>query len=352
MVTAKDIAKEAGVSRPTVSLVLSGRYQRDLKISEAVAERVKAAARKLNYHRNAVACSMRSGKTNVVGFLGDLGEVGNSYMMAQIDGMTDALQKNNYLLKLFSLKENNFHELCDQCVEQRLAGVICRTTDEELLEYLHIQCSENKIPVVLLGNSIHHDWCPRVVTDAERGMELAVDHLVQTGCRRIGYVNVTKEMGLVIARKKGFLRAMKKHKGKIENAGILDFPFGFTMQKEHYVLLDEFYRESHPDALVCVSDTVAMKVEVWAYSRNIRIPENLAVTGFANLDFAMLAVPPLTTIAQPIKEMGIMAAETVLQMAQQDEATADDVVLPVELIIRDSTAKIKHQKRITTEVSK
>lgn len=351
MVTAKDIAKEAGVSRPTVSLVLSGRYQRDLKISEAVAERVKAAARKLNYHRNAVACSMRSGKTNVVGFLGDLGEVGNSYMMAQIDGMTDALQKNNYLLKLFSLKENNFHELCDQCVEQRLAGVICRTTDEELLEYLHIQCSENKIPVVLLGNSIHHDWCPRVVTDAERGMELAVDHLVQTGCQRIGYVNVTKEMGLVIARKKGFLRAMKKHKGKIENAGILDFPFGFTMQKEHYVLLDEFYRESHPDALVCVSDTVAMKVEVWAYSRNIRIPENLAVTGFANLDFAMLAVPPLTTIAQPIKEMGIMAAETVLKMARND-ASADDVVLPVELIIRDSTAKIKHQKRITTEVSK
>ena len=65
----------------------------------------------------------------------------------------------------------------------------------------------------------------------------------------------------------------------------------------------------------------------------------------------MLASPPLTTIAQPIKEMGIMAAETVLQMARND-ASADDVVLPVELIIRDSTAKIKHQKRITTEVSK
>ena len=348
MVTAKDIAKEAGVSRPTVSLVLSGRYQRDLKISEAVAERVKAAARKLNYHRNAVACSMRSGKTNVIGFLGDLGEIGNSYMMAQIDGMTDALQKHNCLLKLFSLKKDNFRELCDQCAEQRVAGVICRTADEELLEYLHIQCSGNKIPVVLLGNSIHHDWCPRVVTDDERGMELAVDHLVRTGCRRIGYVNVTKEMGLVIARKKGFLRAMKKHKEKIENAGIVDFPFGFAMKKEHYALLDKFYRENHPDALVCVSDAVAMKVEIWAYSRDIRIPKDLSITGFANLDFAMLASPPLTTIAQPIKEMGSMAAEKVLQMAR-NEASADDVVLPVELIIRDSTAK-KYKKAKRTSV--
>ena len=164
-------------------------------------------------------------------------------------------------------------------------------------------------------------------------------------------MNVAKEMGLVISRKKGFLRAMKKHKEKIENAGILDFPFGFAMQKEHYALLDEFYQKNHPDALVCISDMVAMKVEVWAYSRNIRIPENLSITGFANLDYAMLASPPLTTISQPIKEMGIMAAEKVLQMAQNEES-ADDVVLPVELIIRDSTKKIKHQKRKTTEVSK
>jgi LacI family transcriptional regulator len=237
----KDIAQLAGVSRQTVSLVLNGRYLRDLKISSKVASRVNSAAQQLNYHRNALACSMKNGHSNVVGFIGDIGEQGNAYMTGMLKGMSETLQNKNFLLKIFSLTQLNFEDLCRQCIEQRPGGVICRIRDETMLDYLRREFEPYNIPVVLLGNSFKHDWCSRIVTDDERGIGLAVAHLVSLGHRRIGHVTVETEMELTVVRQHGFISSMRDAGLEVTGKSVLSVPLSFAMQDSHYHLFDDFF---------------------------------------------------------------------------------------------------------------
>ena len=337
IINMKEIARQAGVTRTTVSYVLNERYKKDLKITDQVVQKVFAISKKLGYRRNALACLIKKGNSNIIGFLGDIGEQGNAYMTGMLKGMTETLQDNNYLLKLFSLTDQNFKELCRQCVEQRLGGVICRLSDELKLEYLRREFAHYKIPVVLLGNSIQHDWCSRVITDDISGITLALEHLVSLGHRKIGHLTIDVEMGLVIARREGFIKGLKIAGIPFKKKSIFSIPPGFAMHKDYYALFDNFFKSFKPTAVICASDALAMKLEIWAYARGVRIPEALSITGFGNQDFSLLACPPLTTIAQPMALMGKRAAEIILEIAEKKEISYSDELLPVKLVIREST---------------
>jgi len=354
MVGMKDIAAAAGVSQSTVSLVLSGRYQKDLKISDEVAKRVKETAARMQYRRNAVAGAMKQGRTNIIGFIGNLGEPGHNYVLNMINGISKTLQHHNYLLKMFSLDGTDFSEICKNCVEQRLCGVIARFLTAEQLELLHKELSPYQIPVVILGNSFHNDWYPRVISDDVTGCILAVRHLAGLGHKKIGFLTKKVSWNVFLLRGEGYLEGMREQHLTALPDDILYLPQDQQMEDSDYLVFDAYYQKIRPTAVICASDALAMKLLAWAHTRKIEVPEQLSVIGYGNIDNSGLTSPPLTTVAHPYEQMGTRSAEMMLAQIEKNEQQNDEI-LPINLIIRNSTdVCLKHSqnRRKNNEVTR
>ncbi len=337
MANMKDIAVAAGVSQSTVSFVLSGRYQKDLKISPEVVQKVKDVAAKLHYRRNAVASAMQQGRTNIVGFIGNFGEVGHSYVLRLLNGVSKALQNRGYLLKMFSLDGFDFADICRLCVEQQLCGVITRFLSQEQDALLRQEMSTYNIPVIMLGNSFSDGWCAKVVSDDVAGSILAVDHLVSLGHQRIGFLTQRSNWCAFDMRAEGYSKGLAKNKLSAPSSDFLYFDQDLKMTEDDYLGVDDYYQNYHPTALICASDILAMKLLIWAHKRKIGVPEKLSVVGFGNIDNSILTSPPLTTIAHPYEAMGQRSVEKLLELVEHKTRQKDEL-LPVELVIRETTA--------------
>jgi LacI family transcriptional regulator len=341
----KDIANEVGVSRPTVSLVLNSRNT-NVRISDSTRDEVHAAAKRLGYRPNELARSVKTGKTNIVGFIG--GTEGG-YVMDTISGISQTLQQRGYLLKLFSLSGNDdFPTIARQCIEQMLCGVICRALSESQLQQLHDELSPLNIPVILVDNSFSHDWCARVVSDDVEGVKLAVRHLANLGHKRIGHLTVENTDGFAAMRKTGFIEGMQEGGLTVSEKNVAYVNNFHEITDAFCAALDRFHHKFKPSAIVCSSDPLAMKAELWAFRRGIKIPDDLSITGYADLDYSQVTCPPLTKIAQPFRRMGQRATEKLMEMIEKTKIKQTDELLSVELIIRESTGPVAGEARRRT----
>lgn len=332
MVTMQDIAEHANVSRRTVSCVLSGQYKK-ARISEVTKDKILLHAEKLGYKRNALATAIKTGKTNVVGIVGKLG---GSYGMEIIKGINAVLSKKNYMIKLlpaYTLKE--VENVARQCVEQRLAGVICRSLTEEGLEILRKELEPHNVPVVLVDSSFSHDWCSRVVSDDFEGGKQATEYLLKLGHRKIGFVSNELTRGFSKNRYDGYAKMMDKWNievNKDNNCIINDID---EIADEQKIAIKDFLTKKQPTAVFCASDPLAMKIINIASSLGIKVPENLSVIGFAGLIFTAYSTPTLSTVQQPFFEMGQKASKILLTEIKE-KSIKQEVKVPVKLIIRDS----------------
>ena len=337
MVTMKDIANEVGVSRPTVSLVLNSR-DTNVRISDSTRDEVHAAAKRLGYRPNELARSIKTGKTNIVGVVGGFS---GSYGLDTIIGISQTLQSRDYLLKLFLLSENvDFPAIARQCVEQMLCGVICRGLNETQLQQLNDELSPLNIPVILVDNSFSHDWCARVVSDDVEGSKLAARHLAGLGHKRIGHLTVENTSGFAAMRKTGFIDGMQEVGLPVSEKNIAYVTNLYEITDDFCAVLDRFHRKFKPTAIVCSADPLAMKTELWAFRRGIKIPEDLSITGYGNLDYSQIACPPLTTVAQSFTRMGQRASEKLIEMIEKTKIKQTDELLKAELIIRESSGPV------------
>lgn len=336
MVTMQDIADHINVSRRTVSCVLSGNYKKS-RISEATKDKIIIASEKLGYKRNALATAVKTGKTNVIGFIGGLY---SSYCMEIIKGINDVVSKNNYMIKL--LPTGTMEEVKNaarQCVEQRLAGVICRSLSEEGLEILHKELEPNNIPIVLVDSSFSHDWCSRVISDDFQGAKQAIKYLIGLGHSRIVHITNNLNRGFAKNRYDGYVEAMSEHNLVVQRGDVCitsDLDEITEIERNN---IGKFLKLQKPTAIFCSSDPLAMKVINIAQSIGLKIPQNLSVVGFAGLNYTALLSPALTTVAQPFAEMGRKASEILLSEIRK-KLIKQEVELPVKLIIRDSCREI------------
>ena len=342
MITMQNIADKAGVSKGTVSYVLNGK-QKKARINQETCEKVIAIAESLGYRRNAIAQSMKTGKTNVIGFIGGLY---SSYCMDIIKGINDVTSKENYMLKL--LPTENMEQVKNaarQCVEQRLAGIICRSLTEEELEILRKELEPNNIPIVLVDNSFSHNWCSRVISDDFKGAKQATQYLLDLGHFRIGHItNSLKNKGFAKTRCDGYLEIMKTIDGfnavnsvcEISDPTDLSYEI-FNSFRDKVVNYIKSYK---PTAIFCGSDPIAMKIFIIASELGLKIPDDISIIGYANLDFSILANPSLTTVRQNFQKMGKKTAE-ILHKEINGCQKKTQIKLPVKLIIRNSAQAIK-----------
>lgn len=330
----QDVARLAGVSKTLVSRMINGQSG----VSEKSRLKIQAAMDELHYEPNALARSLVLRSTNTVGVVMDT--LCEKYFFDLIEGLEAGAEKIKYNVVFSSGRNQISHKerAVKYFMQGRTDGVIfygSRVEDEPLIHNL----SKGDFPFVVIENTFPALDINNVVVDNAFGSSIAVDHLFRCGCRRIWHVAGSAEHRVSLDRRDGYITAMQRHGVTVNDRMIIQADF---VVKETYLkmkaLLAEFPRDELPDAFYCGSDNTAYGLMMALEEAGIRVPEDVMVIGFdddeppPNRQFK-----PLTTLAQPLYQMGMSAMEILLESIQNPEAKKNRIMFYPELVIRETT---------------
>src|ERR1700720_230195 len=342
-VTIKDVGRESGVNISTVSRALNNSYG----VNEQTREHVAAIAARLNYRPNRVARNLVTGRSHSLGLV--LSDIRNPFFAEVARGAEDAARAGNCDLVLCNsdLDANKQMQYVQSLLEKRIDGIMMNSVSV-LSQEQQAQLAGSGVPIVLLNRPASNHTFSTVCAENESGGALAARYLLGLGHRKIAHLTGPRQHGNLSDRTRGFVRALQSAENPVQPIvlhGKFNFDGGTELTKK---LLDE-----HPDvtAIFAANDVMAFGVVRTALDRGLRIPEDLSLIGFDNIEFSAIVHPPLTTIHQPKYEMGYAAIEILLRMAREkDKRIAEHRLLGVEMIERHScqglasTARLKLRK--------
>ncbi len=328
-VSQQDIAREANVSRVTVSLVLAGKDQ----TSEATRKRVLEVAARLRYRPNLLVQGMQSGRTGAVGLI----MPPSMHFHGQIArGIHDELVKNDYVpIQLWtnSSPEGKATELAQihRLVDRRVDGVIIFPADASVPDVHYREIWERNIPLVTVDRetTTHAD---HVGTDEELGGQLVAEHLLKLGHKRFAHLTYPNRPGSVSRRRDAFLKLVKKAGGECK---VYE-----GEQKDFSRLARELLEHSpRPTAVFAATDLIAMKIYAAAAECGLEIPGHISVMGYADFPFSEDLVPPLSTVRQDPYQIGTVAAKVLLDRVLNRESSMAPrkCLIKPEVVIRKST---------------
>lgn len=337
MVRMSDIAAKAGVSQATVSYVLNQRGA-DMRICAETRERVLVVAAELGYRRNENARTMVTGRSYNFALMtqGPQDELAIRIMV----GAQEVADENGYVMKLFPVTAKmDFRTRIDRCMEQRIAGVLAVNITPEAMRYLNQEAKRFSVPAVLLDDAPPSRDNLRIIADNAMGVRQAMQHLVGLGHRRIAFVSAHLPSPPADARE-AFFHEIAAQLGMETRRIETNWHDGVIIERGVRQLFAE--PDWKPTALLCAGDKIAMVALRTARRMGLRVPEDVSVVGFANMAMSQYADPPLTTVAQPFEEMGRRAVSYLLeQIGRGVNLPLQDILLPTELIVRESTAAAK-----------
>jgi LacI family repressor for deo operon, udp, cdd, tsx, nupC, and nupG len=341
MVRMSDIASKAGVSRSTVSLVLNNKHA-SVGIAEDTCHRVLNAARQLGYHPNEVARAMVTGKNRVIVYL--VHDPAVEVAARILAGALEEADAHGYSVKVVGGRDEIDEHLIERCIELRPLGVMALYVPAPLNQYLKEEMGRYHIPVLLLDSSFPMVGATRVLTDDVEGVGQALTHLHQLGHRRIACVAGPRSSGAASLREQGYRQGMAQLNLPIPEGYIVHGDWRIDIIQSVTEQLLSLPAEQRPTALFCADDKTALIALRVADQMGIRVPEALSVVGFADLEMARYANPPLTTVAQPFDELGVAAIRNLLLTAKRSESErgedSEEILLPNRLVIRSSTAPV------------
>jgi LacI family transcriptional regulator, galactose operon repressor len=332
MVTIKDIAREVGVSHPTVSLVLNNKAKQS-RISDKLSQKIFNSAKKLGYVRNEIARSMVTGKNEVIAFIS--AEMGDSAYTGKIqEGVFEEASKRGYATYFFHLTSTNQQEIIQKIRESKISGVIFHVACIDLLSAISqkINCLGIPFGTVNLGN----DSGIGVTTDDFQGAIDVVGHLTKLGHQRIAHLTIKKNSEFVTNRRNGYLEGMKRFANGTSSRVIESTSNDYSDICKK--LLTE-PQEVRPTAVFCFMDNVAMVLMRYAIQLNVKIPQELSLVGFGNSFVTEYAAIPLTSVSQPFKRMGSLTVEKIIDTIENPNSTEKnvDLKLKTKLVVRAST---------------
>jgi LacI family transcriptional regulator len=325
-VTIADVAEHAGVSVSTVSKVINDRYG----VAETTSARVRTVIDELGYHASLAGQSLRSRQTYVIGVLvRDL----EPFSAELLKGIGEGIHGTGYELVVFS----GCGQPRDQAGwEQRYLARISGTLSDGVILVTpgSVDVAAGS-PVVAVDHNVRSSALPTVDAENFRGAASAVEHLLELGHRRIGFVGGRRDLESARLREAAYRHAL-------EQAGI---PFDPALVREGGYQAESasdatdalLALEPRPTAIFAANDVMALAVTSTAAARGLAIPDDLSVVGFDNVPESALATPTLTTVEQPIRQMGVEAVRILLALFEDPGRAPERVVLPTRLIVRQST---------------
>ncbi|HEY0952952.1 LacI family DNA-binding transcriptional regulator [Nocardioides sp.] len=328
----KDVAQAAGVSLGTVSNVLN----RPERVTEKTRSRVEQAMRDLGFVRNESARQLRLGKSRTLAYV--MLDARNPFFTDVAAGIDDAAEAAE--LSLFLCNSDNRArkeaEHLEHLEQQRVQGILITPVDpnSELLETV----ARRGTPIVVVDRSSNVAGFCTVAVDDVLGGRLAVEHLVDQGHERIAFVGGPFGIGQVADRHDGAKAAWLAAGRREEDFVVLatDAPT-VADGRAAGERLSGLPKGRRPTAAFCANDLLALGLLQQTMSTGRRIPDDLAIVGYDDIDFAAAAAVPLTSVRQPRQQLGARAAELVLDEANNPQHTHQQVVFTPELVARAST---------------
>lgn len=329
--TLEDVARQAGVSRATVSRVVRG----DQGVASDTASRVNAAVRKLAYVPNASARSLATGRSNTIAMVvpePDGRVFSDPFFGLAVSGINAGLAGTDMqLVMVFASRPDRSGAVVDFLLEGRVAGAIL--VSHHRSDGLVAAAAELPIPTVFLGAPLLRDPDQHpyfVDTDNRGGARLAAERMLATGVRRPATVAGPSDMAAALDRLSGWREAL-------EAAGLeVAVAHGdYTRESGARAAAELLDADPEIDGIFAASDLMAQGVLDTLRGRGIRAGEQVKLIGFDDFEAAANTEPPLTTVANPAVELGRQATRMVLSLVEGRE-TPSPVILPVELRVRAS----------------
>lgn len=340
MATLKDVARETGLTVTTVSRVLNNRGY----ISEETREKVYEAMKKLNYRPNEVARSLSKKSTNTIGVI--VPHIRHPYFSELISNLENEASKRGYKMILCNSqeKENKEREYLEMCTSNRVAGIVLCSAGVAVEEF-----QGSNIPLITIERYMENGTAS-VECDNRQGGKLAAEHLIACGCKNLLHISGVYETAMPADdRALGFIEVCEKvgvshwevatntyQYNNLEYHDFLEEVLKENYDVDNTAENDENCGKSRIDGIFASSDLIAAQILQVCSKLGIRVPEDIKLVGFDDVNISSLTTPRITTIHQPIKEIAELTLELLIN-AQDGKTVAKRSLLPVSLVKREST---------------
>jgi len=329
-VTLLDVAREAGVSPSTVSRILNG----TAKVSPDKRKAVETAIAEMKFEPNQLAQGLKSGRSMTIGIV--VQDIASPFFDETLHGVDEGLKGTGYASVIVSGHWNAEEEAAriKLLLARKVDGIILlsgRIADKTVLEFARDK------PIVATGRALQSKTAVGFKLDNEHGAYLATRHLIELGHRRIAFVTGPANNTDALERQEGYQRALQESNIAFEESLVVEGNFHEASGLMAINSLLETQKQF--SAVFAANDLSAYGVRLGLYRKGIRVPEDISLIGFDDLPSSLYTTPPLTTIHQPLYDMGLLATRTLLGLIS---GTDVDLALPgLELIARETTRRLR-----------
>jgi LacI family transcriptional regulator len=334
MVTQRDVAKKAGVSFITVSRVLNGNGY----VKDETREKVSKAIKELNYYTNHIGRALHVKSVNTIGIIipapANVTVHATDYYNLLMAGIEKSTMSHNFDLLLSTYGHDGADvDYLRPYYQRKVDGLILITPDLKNPQLKDIP--KKNIPCVIIGDRPSRNGISSVDTDNLGGMCRVTEFLIGKGHRDIAFIRGNNLIRNASDRFKGFYDTMKRNGLTIHNHWL--YEGDFTPESGRNAIQKMMAGGKLPTALICANDLMALGALSEARSVKIRIPQELAIIGFDGIGMTAFTDPPLSTVRQPLFEMGFTASEILFQKIKDPKQEPEIKIFQVELIERKST---------------
>ncbi len=332
-VSLKDLALELDVSISTVSRALKNHPD----ISPDLTKKIQLLAEEKNYTPNPLAMGLLRQQTKMIGVI--IPDIVTHFYSSIISGIEAVAKKNGYFIIIASSYESYEKEveIVKNLLKTRVEGlIICLS--QETNDYHHFdQLIKNEIPLVFFDRVCRLDEVPCVLADSFDAARKITKHFFDNGCRRIAFISGPEHLNISQNRLSGYTEGLKEvgltfDPCLVEECNLSAVDATLATQK---ILVQK------PDAIFGLNDTIVFAAMKEVKKQGLKIPDDVALVGFTDEFHSTVVDPQLTSVSHPTFEMGVKAAELFFELIQNEKIKPKKIVLGTELIVRESSLKLK-----------
>ncbi|MEJ5996049.1 LacI family DNA-binding transcriptional regulator [Pedobacter sp. Du54] len=331
----KKLAEALNLSTSTISRA----FRDNSDIKEATKAMILAKAKELNYQPNHYASNLREQKSKTIAVI--VPELANNYFSQVIHGIERIARENGYHILIYVTDDDFSKEVSfiSHLHNGRADGIIMSVSGEANDHGYLNKFGAKRLPLVFFDRVYEDINTPKVITNDYESSFLATTHLIDQGCKRIGYFVINKALSIGKTRMQGYIDALANHHIEFDESLVIDCSNSYEENRE---IISNALTQKQFDGVFTSVERLAFATYYVCYDLGIKIPDQLKIISFSSLEIARLLNPSLTTITQPATEIGEESARLLFSILSNNPAKniAKEVVLKSKIVIRNSTANL------------